>query len=434
MTDTELRAAVSGRVILPGDEGFDAAAQPWNRAAVQRVSAVVEPTTPEDAVALVHYARKAGRSLFLQPTGHGPSGDVDDAILVRTTLLGGVAIQGRTARVGAGVKWGEVQGQAAPLGLSGVCGSSPGVGVTGYTLGGGVGWFSRKYGMAADRVTALEVVDADGDQRRVTADSDPELFWALRGGSGDFALVTALEFELVAAPALYGGAIIWPAAQGPAVLDAFRTVTADAPDELTVWVSSVRPPGGAPGMTAMYATYLGNAEEGRELLRPFESLGGANADTRRALSPAEIGEVTNDPTDPTPSAARTELLTDLDVPALPQLFAAPPEPLLVVGVRHLGGALAAPVDAACGSLPEPYLVQLMGLTFTPELAAAVHTAKNKAGDALAAKATGRRPYTFLSPGDTAADAFDPDTLARLRSIKRARDPHGVFRAAFTVAE
>lgn len=105
---------------------------------------------------------------------------------------------------------GQVLAAAGPLGLTGLSGSAPGVSVTGYTLGGGVGWFSRKYGFASDSVRAIDIVDADGEPGRVTAESDPELFWALRGGGGDFAVVTALELELYPAPVLYGGRVIWP--------------------------------------------------------------------------------------------------------------------------------------------------------------------------------------------------------------------------------
>ncbi|WP_240662293.1 FAD-binding oxidoreductase [Streptomyces sp. WAC 06738] len=241
----ELRSAVRGRVLLPGDDGFEAAARPWNLAVPQPDAVgVVEAADADDVAALVRFARRAGVAVATQPAGHGASGTVNGAVLLRTALLDEVRVDpaARIARVGAGVKWGRVQEEASRHGLTGLPGSSPVVSVTGYTLGGGVSWFSRAHGWAADSVTAFEVVDAEGVPARVTAESDPELFWALRGGGGDYAIVTATEFRLHPAPALYGGQMLWPGAQAREVLDVFRSVTASAPDELTVWAGVLNPP------------------------------------------------------------------------------------------------------------------------------------------------------------------------------------------------
>uniref|UniRef100_UPI0013C36320 FAD-binding oxidoreductase n=1 Tax=Allorhizocola rhizosphaerae TaxID=1872709 RepID=UPI0013C36320 len=228
---SELSKVVRGRVTLPGDAEFAEASQPWNLAVDQRgVLAVVEAADRDDVAALVRYARTAGVPIAPQATGHGASGSAIGAILLRTNQLGGVEIDAaaRTARVGAGVKWGEVLAAASPHGLTGLAGSSPVVGVVGFTLGGGLSWFSRKFGLAADSVRAFEVVDAEGAFARVTAESDQELFWALRGGGGDYAIVTALEFDLHPAPSLYGGRVLWPVDRAAAVLDVYREVTASA--------------------------------------------------------------------------------------------------------------------------------------------------------------------------------------------------------------
>jgi FAD/FMN-containing dehydrogenase len=204
----------------------------------------VEAADADDVAALVRYARRAGMTVTAQPSGHCASGDVDGLILLRTGLLNQVEVRAeqRVVRVGAGVKWGQVLAAAGPLGLTGLAGSAPGVSVTGYTLGGGVGWFSCKYGFASDSVRAIDIVDADGEPGRVTAESDPELFWALRGGGGDFAVVTALELELYPAPDLYGGRVIWPEHRTREVYDAFLEITAEAPRELSVWINRFQPP------------------------------------------------------------------------------------------------------------------------------------------------------------------------------------------------
>jgi FAD/FMN-containing dehydrogenase len=250
---------------------------------------VVDAEDADDVAALVRYARNHGLTVTAQPSGHGATGDVDGVILLRTRRLDELSVNpdARTARVGAGVTWGQVQAVAGPHGLTGLPGSSPVVSVAGYTLGGGLSWFGRKHGWAADSVTAFDVIDAEGHRARVTAESDAELFWALRGGGGDFSIVTALEFDLHPAPDLYGGRMLWPADRAPGVLAAFRDITAGAPHELTVWVDLLHFPGSAP-LIAMDATYLGNPAEGQALLRSFDDVGTPISDSRAAMPIADL--------------------------------------------------------------------------------------------------------------------------------------------------
>ncbi|MEV4355517.1 FAD-binding oxidoreductase [Nonomuraea sp. NPDC049625] len=422
----ELKNLTTGRVLLPGDEGFDEARRPWNLAVDQRVRAVVEAADADDVAAAVGYARLNGLAVTAQPSGHGASGDTKGTILLRTGGLGGVEIDNGVARVGAGVKWGEVLAAASPLGLTGLAGSSPVVSVTGYTLGGGLSWFSRKYGFAADSVRAFDAVDAGGRRIRVTAERDPELFWALRGGGGDFAVVTAMEFDLRPAPFLYGGRITWPIERAPEVLAAYREVTATAPDELTVWFDLLQIPGG-PGFVMIDSTYLGR--DPGTLLRPFELIGGALSDNRRLLPVAELGSICDEPTDPQPGTSRCELLTGLDDQVAGVLLGEPIDPMISVQIRHLGGALSRPADGggAAGHLDEPYLIYAIG---APTEATAERL--ERLGKALVPFSSGRRPYTMLHGGEQAAAAFPSESLARLRDLKRSRDPHGVIRANFPV--
>lgn len=432
-----LHTAVKGRVFVPGDAGFDAARRPWNLAVDQPVAAVVQAAAAEDVATTLRYARLTGRPVLAQPSGHGATGDVDGAILLRTDALDGVEVDPdrRTARVGAGAKWGQVLAASGPHGLTGLAGSSPVVSVTGYTLGGGLSWFSRRHGFAADSVRALDVVDADGTRRRVTAETDPDLFWALRGGSGDFALVTAVEFDLHPAPELYGGRLLWPADRAADVLAAYREVTAAAPDELAVWFDLLQFPG-TPAMVAVDATFLGGAARGADLLRPFERIGGRISDSRAPLPVAALGSITAEPTDPGPGMSRTELLTELTDEATEALLARPIDPLLSVQLRHLGGALARPgSDAgASGALTEPYLLYTFGIPQESDGGAAVRARQTELAHALRPYTSGRKPYTFLAPGERAAAAFPAATLARLRRIKHDRDPDGVFRTNFSVLD
>ncbi|MEV0612093.1 FAD-binding oxidoreductase [Nonomuraea sp. NPDC050404] len=435
MTNTDLRGTVEGRVLLPGDDGFEQAAKPWNLAVRQPVAAVVDAGDAADVAAVVRYAAKTGLTVTAQPSGHGAVSDTEGVILLRTRRLGGMKVrrEERTARVGAGVRWGEVLAEAGPLGLTGLAGSSPVVSVTGYTLGGGLSWFGRKYGFAADSVRSFDVVRADGETDTVTAGSDPDLFWALRGGGGDFALVTAIEFDLHPAPALYGGRMMWPAHRAREVFEVFREITAEAPEELSVWFGRAQFPQ-APPMVALDVAYLGEEGEGRALLARLDKIGDVIADKRGPVAVADLGNIAAEPTDPSPGRSRAELLTGLDDAAVETLLETPMEPLVGVQVRHLGGALAAarPDAGPSGPVAEPYLLYLFGLAFNPELSAAVGARQERFVEEFGGLVSGRKPYTMLAGGERAAAAFAEGDLARLRDIKRDRDPHGVLRANFPV--
>ncbi|MGW0196778.1 FAD-binding oxidoreductase [Nonomuraea sp. NPDC003201] len=430
----DLRHAVRGRVLLPGEDGFDEAARPWAVGVHQPVSAVVEAEDAADVAALVRYAREAGLTVTAQPSGHGASGDAQGVILLRTGRLDRVEVdaRARVARVGAGVRWGRLLAESGRHGLTGPAGSSPAVTVAGFVAGGGVSWFGRMYGWAADSVRAFEIVDADGEQVRVTGDSDADLFWALRGGGGDYALVTSIELALYPAPSVYGGRVTWPAAHAGAVFDAFRRITADAPRELSVWINRMAPPPPAPPLVTVDVTYLGGDAEAKALLTAFDEIGGSLSDSRGSMDIADLGTIAAEPVEPSPMLARTELLTDLPVRALAEAELAP---LLNLQVRHLGGALAEadPAGGAGGALAEPYMLYLLGLRL-PHLADAVRARQAALVEALGEAVSGRKPYTFLAPADDAAQAFPTDTLARLREIKRRRDPYGVFRANFPVLD
>ncbi|MEU7792008.1 FAD-binding oxidoreductase [Micromonospora tulbaghiae] len=424
-----LRSAVRGRVLLPGDAGFDMAGRAWNLAVEQSPVAVVEAADADDVVALVRYARSAGLGIAAQPNGHGASGSADGTILLRTGRLDTVEIDpdARRARVGAGVPSGRLQAAAAPHGLTGLPGSSPVVSVTGVALGGGLSWFGRAYGWVSDAVTAFDVVDAEARHRHVTAETDPDLFWALRGGGGDFAIVTALELALHPAPSLFGGRVLWPAAQARDVLRAFRRITATAPDELTVWMDLLHFPGGEP-MVALDVTHLGDEAGARSLLTPLDRLATPISDSRRVMAVTELGGITAEPTDPSPGISRAELLTRLDDDAAEALLADPIAPLLSVQLRHLGGALARASDSPHGPLTEPYALYLFGVATDP---AAITARQRDLAGAL--PVSGRKPVTFLNRDETVADAFTPAVLDRLRAVKRRHDPDALVRSNFPVA-
>ncbi|WP_155356516.1 FAD-binding oxidoreductase [Acrocarpospora macrocephala] len=437
MTLNDLRQTIKGRVVLRGDECFDEARKPWNRAIDQWVLAVVEAYDADDVATLVTYARQERLTVAAQRAGHRPSGDVDGVILLRTDRLNDVAVDPvtRTARVGAGATWGQVLAAASPHGLTGLVCSSATVGALGAVLSGGVGWFGRKYGFAANTVRAFDAVDADGLPVRVTPETDPDLFWALRGGGGDFAVVTAMEFDLPPAPKLYGGRMLWAADRASYVLDAYREVTATAPEDLAVWFNLFQPPDAAPSV-AVDVTFLGEAGEAQRLLSRLEAVEGVISDNRGVMPVEELGGICAEPIEPSPGLWRSELLTVLDdtVAQLLLANAKSMEPLTSLQLRQLGGAVAVdrPDGGVVPPLIEPFLLSMFGVPSDPEARIAVEAKMAEMAGAFEGYVSGTKPYMCLAPGEDASKAFPEATLLRLRELKRSRDPHNVFRGNFPI--
>jgi hypothetical protein len=215
----------------------------------------------------------------------------------------------------------------------------------------------------------------------------------------------------------------WPGEHTPEVADAYRRLTATAPDELSAWLQLAQFPG-VPPMVAVDLTYLGDQDDARDLLAPLDRLPRPRSDTRRRMSPADLGSITAEPTNPGVRYSRAELLTELAVPA------GPLAPLLSVQLRHLGGALARPSDSPHGALTEPYLLSMLGVPGRGVTARDITAAQDRL--AAASPVSGRTPFTFLEPRQAAADAFAPGVLARLRDIKHRYDPGNLFRGSFPV--
>src|ERR1700759_3487358 len=205
---------LAGRVVLPGDPGWDDARSAFNLLLDQHPAAVAFPADTAGVAAAVVYARDAGLRVAPQATGHnqGPLGGLEDTLLLNVGALQEVRFDpgARSVRAGGGVKWDRVSPRLSAHGLAGLHGSSPDVGIAGYSLGGGLGWLARKHGLQTNAVTALELVTADGELVRADHEPHADLFWALRGGGGNFGVVTAIEFEVQPLDELYAGAMFFP--------------------------------------------------------------------------------------------------------------------------------------------------------------------------------------------------------------------------------
>ncbi|HEX4753242.1 MAG TPA: FAD-dependent oxidoreductase, partial [Solirubrobacterales bacterium] len=309
-------------VLKTGSDGYEANRGAFNVLLSQAPAAIVAPRDAADVIDAIAYAKAEGLRIGAQRTGHSaePLGDLKDTLLLRTAAMSSVSIdeERRIARVGGGALWGDLVPQASDLGLAACHGSSPTVGIVGYSLGGGVGWYGRKHGLACNRVTAVELVDAEGAERRVDADTDPELFWALRGAVGDLGVVTALEFELLPIAEVFAGAAFFPAERGGEVFHAWHEWTATAPDEVTSVarfmnfppLAEIPEPMRGGSFAIVEAVALLGEAEAAELLAPLRELGPA-VDTFAMQPPAGIAGLHMDPPDPVPYAGAGMLLGDL---------------------------------------------------------------------------------------------------------------------------
>jgi FAD/FMN-containing dehydrogenase len=438
-----LREIIAGEFHLPGDPGWDVARSAWNLAVDQHPAAVAIPADAGDVAAAVRFAREQNLRVCVQGTGHNAAayGDLSDSILIKTERMREVSIdpESQVARVGAGVTWGEVVGPAGEHGLAALAGSSHDVGVVGYTLGGGVSWLARKHGLACERVTAVELVDAAGEQRRVTAESDPDLFWALRGGGGNFGVVTALEFSLLPLHDVYAGALFFPYERAGEVLEAWRRWSATVPDEVTSVGRMLQfpPMPEIPEMlrgrsfAVVEACCIGSAEQFEELLAPLRELG-PEMDTFAVLAPADLLGLHMDPPGPVPGFGDHQMLADLDAASVEALVAAvgpgTESPVLSYEFRHLGGALGRRGEGsgALGALEGRYMTFGVGILAVPEMAPPLKAALARARAALDVVDSGCHYANFAEDAVGADSIYGPRTLARLREVKAAVDPDGLL--------
>ncbi|NUP78312.1 MAG: FAD-binding protein, partial [Nonomuraea sp.] len=344
--------------------------------------------------------------------------------LVRTSAMASVLVDPArgVARVGPGARWGEVIAAAAPFGLAPLSGSSPSVGVTGYTLGGGLGWLARRYGFAADSVLRAGVLTADGRHVTATPESHPDLFWALRGGGGGFGVVTSLEFRLHPVDRVYAGFVYFSADSAGETLRAYRDWAEDAPGTISTALVLKHMPDdeGTPEqvrgrrVVMLKVTHTGEESEARRLLAPlWRAAGPALLDETRTTSFAGTAM------GGTP-ARHLDLFDTMPDEVIDTLVRASAE-AGTIEIRHWGGAMSRPAPEAGPVGHRSTSLSVIVDTRVPGLA----------GE-LRPHANGGSFLNFLSDTTRTATAHTPADRARLRAIKRAYDPDGFFRVGHTI--
>jgi FAD binding domain len=434
--------AIAGRIATPDDSDWDQARTAWNLVADQQPVAVVFAENADDVAATVRFAAENDLKVAAQGTGHGatPLPPLDATILLKTERMRGVEVDpaAGTARVEAGVLSLEL-GQAA--GEHGHCflpGSSPDVGVTGYTLGGGLSWLGRRYGFACNQVAAIELVDAGGEPRTVDAENDADIFWAMRGGGGGYAVVTALRVRLVPIAEVYAGALLFPAEVGAEAVRSYRDWATGLPDEVTSVVRFLTPPPipdvpepirGRPLLT-IGAACIGSQAEGEATIAPLREIGEAIVDTFEWMPATGLSRIHMDPENPVPGVGEGMPVADLTDEAIDAFVSvAGPDsgsPLLLSEVRHLGGALGRPAadGGALSHLDAGYVMYSVGMPMTPELGEAIPARLKKIEEAMSPwRGLGR--YFNFTEGPCDLDAIlPPEVCTRLAEVKRKWDPDG----------
>jgi FAD/FMN-containing dehydrogenase len=398
---------------------------------------------PQTADEVVSSAAADGKQVAAQSTGHNalPLGSLANTVLLRTAGLGGVEIDADAgnARVGAGALWGDVVPRASQLGLAALHGSAPNVGIAGYTLGGGVSFYARKHGLACNRVTAIELVTAGGEQIRVDAKNEPDLFWAVRGGGGSFGVVTALEFDLLRLSEIFAGALLFPVEQASEVLHGWLDWTARMPEEMTSVgrlmnfppIPEVPEPVRGKSFAVLEVIYCGDPADGAELVAPLRELGSAAMDTVQAQAPAGIEDLHMDPPTPVPYTSEALQTHDLPAEAIDSLVEAvgpgSDSQLASVELRHGGGALSrAPQDAgALATLPGSFITFAIGFVPVPEAMAPTRAWLGAYKAALEPYDAGRY-FNFVEESFDITKIFAPEVLERLREVKQRYDPENLF--------
>jgi FAD/FMN-containing dehydrogenase len=446
-TVEELREAVRGAIVTPGDDGYAEACRIWNGAYDDRRPAlVVRCTGAADVIAAVGFARSNDLTIAVRGGGHSIAGfsTCDDGMVIDLSPMTGVRVDpaARRATVGGGAVWADVDHETQAHGLATTGGLVSSTGVAGYTLGGGIGWTMRKFGLACDNLAGAEVVTADGRLVHASETENADLFWGLRGGGGNFGIVTQFEFHLhPLGPVIYAGPIFYPAAASCDLLCAFRDWAGDAPDEITAIVNLTTAPPlpvipeqwHGKKVAALIAASTGPLDEGAELVRVFRDVAEPIADLLGPM-PYNVIQTLIDPLWAKGihayfKATNLLRLDDQLVDRLCELHLAAPGAQCELHVHQMGGAVGRVADAATAFAERsmPFVLNAVTAWHDPEVGQAHRDWARTAIAAASDASTGRAYVNYLGDTDAAQTSYGADTYARLVSLKNDYDPTNVFR-------
>ena len=440
-----LRDAGVSRILTRDDDAYATELAAFNLSFRLTPDVVVAAASARDVEIAVAVAARSGTTIAVVGLGHGISKDILEGIAVTTRGLAhvDVDVQALTARVGAGTSWAQVLGAVTPFGLAALCGSAPGVGVVGYTLGGGIGPIARTYGFTADHVRSFEIVTPADGLITVTAESHPDLFWALRGGKGGFGIVTALTVDLFPVREVYGGGIFFAADDAARIAGAFGDWSETMPESVTASFALLRLPPipdlpePIRGKNVVHVRFAALEEPAaaERLLSLIRSLGTPLLDSVGVLPYSAIGSIHSDPVQPVAATEGGITLSSFGPDAAAALLAAAgldtEVPLAAVEVRALGGALSreAQVPNAVGGRDSAFIVHVVS---EPDSAQSKASFSAAVRGVLAALEPWRAPTLLINfvgrsnaPG-AEIDSWTPEVNDRLDAIRSRADPGGLF--------
>ena len=434
-----LSERISGAVLARHDPGYDQARAVHNGLVDRKPALIVRCLTADDVVAALAFARRAQLEVSVRGGGHNVAGRAvaDGGVMIDLALMKGITVDpaARTATVEGGVVWAELNDAAAAHGLATTGGNVSTTGVAGYTLGGGLGWLMSKYGLAADNLLAVELVTADGEILQVDGSSHPDLFWALRGGGGNFGVATSFTFRLHPLRTIVGGLIAHPLEAAPALLRFYRDAVAEASDDLTVFAGLVHAPDGSgTKLSALVVFHTGATADADRDLGPFESWGSPLV-VQVGPMPYPVMNTILDAGYPSGSlnywlSSFTRGLPDELIDVAVERFATVPSPMSAMLLEHFHGAVTrvGPTETAVPHRDEGWSLLLPSVWTDPAETDANIAWTRETFAALRPHFAAGRWLNYL--GDDQADdavqaAYGPN-YERLREVKRRYDADNVF--------
>jgi hypothetical protein len=431
----EFAANVAGRVIRPSDPGYDIARRIWNAAIDRRPGLIVRCAGAADVIAAVKFARANDLLVAVRGGGHNVAGRAlcDDGLVIDLSEMRGVLVDpaSGTVRVQGGATLGDLDRETHLYGLAVPMGVVSKTGVAGLTLGGGVGWLVRKYGLSCDNVLAFEVVTAEGELVTASADSHPDLYWALRGGGGNFGVVTSFTFRAHPVATVLGGLLVHPRERAAEFLRFHRGFMATAPEELTAYCGLVTTPDGMPALLAV-ACWCGDPAEGERVLAPYRAYGPPLVDAIQPMPfPAMQKLIDGAFPDGSHNYWKSSFLRELSDPAIDLLVehaGRARSPLSGVLVEYYGGApgRVGPADSAFAQRRAEYNI-VISAQWAEAAESAEHVAWARAlSDALRPHASSDIPNFQAEVDEALLRAAFGDNYARLAEVKRKYDPANFF--------
>jgi FAD/FMN-containing dehydrogenase len=430
----DLRDSLKGELVLPGDETYDELRSVFNGMIDRRPALIARPLDTEDVVTAVNFGRSHDLLVSVRGGGHSAPGHgvCHNGLMIDLSLMKGIEIdtERRIATAQPGLRLGEFITETEKFGLVSPTGTVSDTGLAGLTLGGGYGWLAGKYGMAVDNLVGAEVVASDGRVLRASADENPDLFWALRGGSGNFGIVTSFELRLYPVTQVLGGMLLYPFPMAKEVLTFYRGVASTAPDELTTYAALVTGPDGNQAV-ALALCYTGDLEEGERVIAPLRAFGPPIVDMVRPMPYSEINCMLDAANPPGMQNywkwSGLRELSDDAIGVIVSFAGRVPSPRTVILIDQLHGAAArvSPDATAFAHRDAPHGLVIISMWDDPEDAEANITWTREFAAAAEPFCTGG-VYVNGESGNKPAAAFGSN-YERLAEIKAKYDPTNFFR-------